>query len=124
MSTKPQIWADPSWNPDAMPAAGSPFVDPAIHGCATADTDGTRILQEWNRNIQGAEETILNGDLHLEAILASEKAAAHPNSATQQSRRSNATQETSMLAVHPPHHAASTWRSTSSPSSSLKTSRT
>jgi hypothetical protein len=53
-------------------------------GLLTAEAEATDILQEWDRNIQGAEETILHGDLRLEAILAAEKrsAAAHPDSAT------------------------------------------
>jgi hypothetical protein len=54
-------------------------------GLLTAEAEATHILQEWDRNIQGAEETILNGDLRLDAILAAEKkaAATHPDSATQ-----------------------------------------
>ena len=55
-------------------------------GLLTAEAEATHILQEWDRNIQGAEETILNGALRLEAILAAEKksAPAHSDSATQQ----------------------------------------
>jgi hypothetical protein len=45
-------------------------------GLLTAEAETTSILLEWDRNIQGAEETILNGDLRLEAILAAEKKAA------------------------------------------------
>jgi hypothetical protein len=54
-------------------------------GLLTAEAEGTRVLQEWNHNIQGAEETILNGDVRLEAILAAEKkaAATHSDYATQ-----------------------------------------
>lgn len=55
-------------------------------GLLTAEAEATHVFQEWDRNIQGAEETILNGDLRLEAILAAEKksAPAHSDSATQQ----------------------------------------
>jgi hypothetical protein len=49
----------------------------------TAEAEATRILLEWNYNLVGAEETIFNGNLRLEDILAAEKAAAAPNSATQ-----------------------------------------
>jgi hypothetical protein len=45
----------------------------AYLGLLTAEAESTKILQEWDRNIQGAEETILNGELRLEAILAAEK---------------------------------------------------
>ena len=45
-------------------------------GLLTAEAETTSILLEWDRNIQGAEETILNGDLRLEAILTAEKKAA------------------------------------------------
>ena len=45
-------------------------------GLLTAEAETTSILQEWDRNIQGAEESILNGDLRLESILAAEKKAA------------------------------------------------
>ncbi len=53
-------------------------------GLLFAEAEATRMLQEWNLNIQGAEETILQGDLRLEAILAAERKldAARPNSAT------------------------------------------
>lgn len=55
-------------------------------GLLTAEAEATGILQEWNRNIQGAEDTILHGDLRLEAILSAEKKlpAARPDSATRQ----------------------------------------
>jgi hypothetical protein len=55
-------------------------------GLVTSEAEATNILQEWDRNIQGAEETNLHGDLRLEAILAAEKksAATHPDSATRQ----------------------------------------
>jgi hypothetical protein len=42
-------------------------------GLLTAEAQATHILLEWDRNIQGAEETILGGDLRLEAILAAER---------------------------------------------------
>ena len=34
----------------------------AYLGLLTGEAEATYILQEWNGNIQGAEETILNGD--------------------------------------------------------------
>jgi hypothetical protein len=42
-------------------------------GLLSAESEATDIFQEWDRNIQGAEETILRGDLSLEAILAAER---------------------------------------------------
>jgi hypothetical protein len=45
----------------------------AYLGVLTAEAQATHILLEWVRNIQGAEETIRSGDLHLEAILAAER---------------------------------------------------
>jgi hypothetical protein len=42
-------------------------------GLLTAEAEATHILQEWDRNLQGAEESILHGDLRLEAILAAER---------------------------------------------------
>jgi hypothetical protein len=42
-------------------------------GLLTAESQATHILLEWDRNIQGAEDTIRSGDLRLEAILTAER---------------------------------------------------
>jgi len=48
-------------------------------GLLTAEAEATRIFQEWVLNLRGTEETILSGNLKLEAIFAAEKAAAKDN---------------------------------------------
>jgi hypothetical protein len=44
-------------------------------GLLTDEDEATSVFLEWDRNVEGAEETIFGGDLRLEAIFAAERKA-------------------------------------------------
>ena len=44
-------------------------------GLLTDEDEATSVFREWDRNVEGAEETVFGGDLRLEAIFAAERKA-------------------------------------------------